>query len=59
MNPDAEFYTPEGCFITELSNSDADPEVSIAQARVPAGVTTRWHRLNGTTWKKGTLPLFI
>lgn len=46
---DAEFYTPERCFINELSNSDADPEVSVARARVPAGVTTRWHRLNGTT----------
>lgn len=49
MIPDAESYTPEGCFINELSNSDADHEVSIARARVPAGVTTRWHRLNGTT----------
>jgi len=47
MVPDAEFYTPERCFINELSNSDADPEVSIAQARIVVGVTTRWHRLNG------------
>jgi mannose-6-phosphate isomerase-like protein (cupin superfamily) len=43
----AEFDTPERCFINELSNSDADPEVSIARARVPAGVGTRWHRLKG------------
>ena len=46
---DAEFYTPERCFINELSNSDADPEVSIARARVLPCVTTRWHRLKGTT----------
>ena len=38
----------EGCYITELSNSDADPALSIAQARVPPGVTTEWHRLSGT-----------
>lgn len=49
LNPDSEFYTDEGCFITELLNSDADPEASIAQARVRPGVTTRWHRLVGTT----------
>ncbi len=45
----AEFYTDERCYISELSNSDADAEVSIAQARVRAGVTTRWHRLAGIT----------
>jgi mannose-6-phosphate isomerase-like protein (cupin superfamily) len=49
MAPQAEFHTPEGCFINELSNADADPEASIARARVPPGITTRWHRLNGTT----------
>ena len=43
-----EFFTAEGCFITELSNSDADPECSIAQARVEPGVTTSWHRLKDT-----------
>jgi mannose-6-phosphate isomerase-like protein (cupin superfamily) len=43
-----EFYTPEGCFITELSNSPEDPDASIARARVRPGVTTRWHRLAGT-----------
>lgn len=47
--PQAEFYTAEGCFINELSNADADPEASIARARVPPGITTRWHCLNGTT----------
>jgi mannose-6-phosphate isomerase-like protein (cupin superfamily) len=49
MNADAEFYTPEDCFINELSNIDADPDASIARARVLPGVTTRWHRLTGTT----------
>ena len=44
-----EFYTSEGCFITEWSNTPDDPAVSIARARVPPGVTTRWHRLAGIT----------
>lgn len=44
-----EYYFVEGCFITELSNSGDDPDVSIARARVEPGVTTRWHRLSGTT----------
>ena len=48
FNPHAEYYTEERCWINELSNSDADPDLSIAQARVRPGVTTRWHRVNGT-----------
>jgi mannose-6-phosphate isomerase-like protein (cupin superfamily) len=44
-----EFYISEGCFITEWSNTPDDPAVSIARARVPPGVTTRWHRLAGIT----------
>ncbi|HEV8695457.1 MAG TPA: cupin domain-containing protein, partial [Lysobacter sp.] len=44
----AEYDTQERCYINELSNTAADPEVSIARARVAAGVTTRWHRLRGT-----------
>jgi mannose-6-phosphate isomerase-like protein (cupin superfamily) len=40
-----EFYIAEGCFITEWSNTPDDPAASIARARVPPGVTTRWHRL--------------
>ncbi|MGI9319752.1 MAG: cupin domain-containing protein [bacterium] len=44
-----EFYTKERCYITELSNSVDDPEVSIARARVEPGVTTEWHRLSATT----------
>ncbi|WP_411726757.1 cupin domain-containing protein [Methyloglobulus sp.] len=49
MKPNSEFYTPELCYINELSNSADDPEVSIARARVQPGVTTRWHRLHGIT----------
>ena len=43
-----EFYTAEKCYITELSNTPDDPEVSIARARVEPGTTTRWHRLTAT-----------
>ena len=43
-----EFYTSEKCYITELSNTPDDPDVSIARAKVEPGVTTRWHRLKGT-----------
>jgi mannose-6-phosphate isomerase-like protein (cupin superfamily) len=42
-----EFYTPERCYIIELSNTSDDPDASIARARVLPGVTTRWHRLKG------------
>ena len=42
-----EYYFEEGCFILELSNSPADPDVSIARARVKAGVITKLHRLKG------------
>ena len=49
INPGTEFYTPEKCYIIELSNEPDDPEASIARARVEPGVTTRWHRLLGTT----------
>ena len=47
--PKEEFYISEGCFITEWSNTSEDPAMSIARARVPPGITTRWHRLAGTT----------
>ncbi len=46
---EAEYYFDEGCFINELSNSAADPQVSVAQARVAPGETTRWHALDGIT----------
>ncbi len=42
-----EYYFDEGCFITELSNTINDSEVSIARARVEPGVTTKWHYLRG------------
>jgi mannose-6-phosphate isomerase-like protein (cupin superfamily) len=45
---DKEYLTEERCYITELSNSEDDPDVSIARARVEPGITTRWHRLRGT-----------
>ena len=44
-----EYFFAEGCFITELSNSNDDPEVSIARARLEPGKTTRWHYLLATT----------
>jgi len=44
-----EYWFREGCFITEWSNSDADPDVSVARARVEPGGTTRWHRLDAIT----------
>lgn len=44
-----EYFFAEGCFITELSNSDDDPEVSVARARLEPGKTTRWHFLRGTS----------
>lgn len=46
--PGGEYWFPEGCHIDELLNDPNDPVVSIARARVPAGGTTRWHRLRGT-----------
>ncbi len=44
----AEYYTEERCHINELSNTANDPAVSIAQARVEPGITTRWHRVRDT-----------
>jgi len=43
-----EYFFAEGCFITELSNSCDDPQLSIARARLAPGQTTRWHYLLGT-----------
>jgi len=43
-----EYYSEERCFITELHNTPQDPNASIARARVEPGVTTKWHKLNGT-----------
>ena len=44
-----EYWFREGCYITEWSNSSADPELSVARARVKPGRTTRWHRLDAIT----------
>ncbi len=43
-----EYFFAEGCFINELSNDALDTAVSIAQARVEPGNTTRWHQLHNT-----------
>jgi len=40
-----EFYIDEGCYITELSNSEDDLGLSIARARIKPGVTTKLHKL--------------
>ena len=48
FDPRQEFYTPEGCFILELSNTSEDPAASIARARVLPGSTTRWHVVQNT-----------
>ena len=47
LDPDAEYWFEEGCYINELHNQDFDQTVSIAQARVGPGMRTRWHRLHG------------
>jgi len=49
MNHASEYYMDERCYIIEMSNSEADPALSIARARVTPGVTTRWHCVHGTT----------
>ena len=46
--PGKEFFTPEQCYIIEVSNSTDDEAASIARARVAPGVTTRWHRVRDT-----------
>jgi len=43
-----EYFFDEGCFISELSNSCDDSDVSIARARLKPGKKTRWHYLRGT-----------
>lgn len=42
-------FIAEGCYITELSNTPNDPDVSIAKARVEPNVTTTWHQLKAVT----------
>lgn len=48
-NGGKEFWTEERCFITELHNTPASPEASLAVARVEPGVTTQLHRLDGVS----------
>jgi mannose-6-phosphate isomerase-like protein (cupin superfamily) len=48
-DPGQEYFFKEGCHILEIWNDPADPEVSIARARVEPGVTTRCHCLKATT----------
>lgn len=42
-----EYFFEEGCYITENWNCHEDEACSIARARVPVGVTTRVHWLEG------------
>lgn len=44
-DPATEYLTSEGCYIIEILNGPEQPEVSLAQARVAPGQTTRWHTL--------------
>lgn len=48
LQPDEDYFIEEQCFINEVSNSNDDPALSIARARVAPGVTTHWHRLRAT-----------
>ena len=44
----SEYLTDERCYILELSNTPAEPELSVARARVTPGVTTKRHRVVNT-----------
>lgn len=46
-DPGEETLTAERCHILETWNRANDPQLSVARARLPPGVTTRWHRLQG------------
>jgi mannose-6-phosphate isomerase-like protein (cupin superfamily) len=48
--PKPEVYTAERCYITEVLNKQAWPEVSLARARVLPGVTTQLHMLSVAEW---------
>lgn len=43
FTPNPEFFTTEGCHISEVINQQDHPDVSLATARVQPGITTRWH----------------
>ncbi|MBW7905208.1 MAG: cupin domain-containing protein [Phycisphaerae bacterium] len=42
-----EIATPERCCILELAGAAADPNLSVARARVSPGTVTEWHQLSG------------
>lgn len=46
-NHTGESETQERCHILEVANDSGDEFVSIARARVEAGVSTAWHCLKG------------
>lgn len=46
-DPGNEYYTDERCFINEILNTPSNKGISIAQARVEPGVTTKLHQLDG------------
>ena len=55
-NPD-EYWLSERIYVCELMNSPDEPELSLAQCRVPVGVTTQLHSLSILEWyiiKSGT-----
>jgi mannose-6-phosphate isomerase-like protein (cupin superfamily) len=45
FKPASEFFTEEGCYITELHNSADDAGCSVARARLEPGKTTELHCL--------------
>ena len=45
-----EILTSERCHIRELLNDRRVPETSLAETRVPPGVTTQLHRLGVAEW---------
>ena len=45
-----ETWTTERCWITELLNDPATPDVSLARTRVEPGVTTELHKLSVLEW---------
>ncbi len=46
--PANEYFFDEGCHIMEVLNSEDDPSLSVARARVATGRVTRRHRLHDT-----------
>lgn len=44
-HPENEYFFQENCYINELSNTEEDGALSIAQARVKPGEKTHWHKL--------------